>query len=245
MLAGAGHGATNRSRSGRGARSGKVAISRPSRTSVVRWGPGPGRPVSTSRSGGSGSTIPPSRVTWLGSARSRGRPARPRARAPRVVPRRLRRRRRRGVLRIVARGLALDLVDLLARLPNTLAERPTELRECLRTAPDEHEDQDDDEDDRDVHCADGTAAQRGRAARGITRRSDVWVGEKLATLLSTSPAAFAAAITSTSRIVASRPFRETTQIAPAGRIRCASARRPSRSVDESAARRTTSVSGFG
>src|SRR4051812_8018787 len=215
MLAGAGHGATNRRRSGRGARSGRVAISRPSRTSVVRWGPGPGRPVSTSRSGGSRSTASRSRVTWSSSARERRRRARPRARAPRFGLRRLRRRRLRGLLRIVARGLALDLVDLLTRLPNTLTEGPTELRQCLRTAPDEEEDQDDDEDDRDVHCADGTAAQRGRAARGITSRRDVWVGEKLATLLSMSPAAFPAAITSTSdRRVPSLPRHDPD---PAGR----------------------------
>ena len=49
---------------------------------------------------------------------------------------------------------------------------------------------------------------------GITNRSEVCVSEKLTTLLSTSPAAFAAAITSTSLIFAALPFNDTTQIAP-------------------------------
>ena len=44
----------------------------------------------------------------------------------------------------------------------------------------------------------------------------MWVGENDATLLSTSPAAFAASMTSTSRSVAALPLRETTQIAPFG-----------------------------
>ena len=43
----------------------------------------------------------------------------------------------------------------------------------------------------------------------MTSRSAVWVSEKLATLLSTSPASLAAAMTSTSRSVAERPLRDT------------------------------------
>jgi hypothetical protein len=52
----------------------------------------------------------------------------------------------------------------------------------------------------------------------MTSRIEVWLSENDATLLSTRPAALAAAMTSTSRIVAALPFRETTQIAPFGRI---------------------------
>jgi len=50
----------------------------------------------------------------------------------------------------------------------------------------------------------------------------VCVAEKDATLLSTRRASFAASMTSVSRIVADFPFRETTQIAPFGRMRVAS-----------------------
>ena len=56
----------------------------------------------------------------------------------------------------------------------------------------------------------------GRRARGMTRRWAVCVGEKLTTLLSTRSIDFAASMTSTSRIVAWRPLRDTTQIAPLG-----------------------------
>ena len=55
----------------------------------------------------------------------------------------------------------------------------------------------------------------------MTRRSEVCVAENETTLLSTSPADFAAAMTSTSRSVAALPLRDTTQIAPFGRIRVA------------------------
>ena len=50
----------------------------------------------------------------------------------------------------------------------------------------------------------------------MTRRSAVWVAENEATLLSTRPAASAQSMTSTSRIVAALPLRDTTQIAPFG-----------------------------
>ena len=49
------------------------------------------------------------------------------------------------------------------------------------------------------------AGQRGRRATGMTSRSEVWVAENEATLLSTSPASFAASITSTSHNVAAFP----------------------------------------
>ncbi len=54
-----------------------------------------------------------------------------------------------------------------------------------------------------------------RSARGITSRRAVWVSEKLATLLSTRSTERAAAMMSTSLMVAFRPLRDTTQIAPA------------------------------
>ena len=53
----------------------------------------------------------------------------------------------------------------------------------------------------------------------MTRRRDVWVEENETTLLSTSPDDLAASMTSMSRIVASQPLRETTQIAPFDTIR--------------------------
>ena len=56
----------------------------------------------------------------------------------------------------------------------------------------------------------------------MTSRMDVWVAENETTLLSTRPDALASSITSTSRIVAALPLRETTQIAPFGRMRVAS-----------------------
>src|SRR2546428_6016548 len=59
-----------------------------------------------------------------------------------------------------------------------------------------------------------SAGQRHRRDLGTTSLSDVCVGEKETTLLSTRPAFFAALMTSTSRSVADGPLRETTQIAP-------------------------------
>ena len=57
----------------------------------------------------------------------------------------------------------------------------------------------------------------------MTSRSEVCVAENEATLLSMRPASLPAAMTSTSRSVAALPLRETTQIAPFGRMRVASA----------------------
>ena len=88
----------------------------------------------------------------------------------------------------------------------------------------------------------GMPVYRGRRATGITRRSAVCVAENDATLLSTSPAALAASMTSTSRRVAALPLRDTTQIAPFGRIRVASSSSGARASVESAPRSTTSVS---
>ena len=79
----------------------------------------------------------------------------------------------------------------------------------------------------------------------MTRRSAVCVAENDATLLSTRPAAFAASMTSTSRSVAALPLRETTQIAPFGRIRVASVASGASAAGDSAPSRTTSVSGSG
>ena len=76
----------------------------------------------------------------------------------------------------------------------SLTPWPNALPSCgsvFGPAPDEHDDQDDDEDDDDVHAADGSSGSGGRisapgrSASGITRRSDVRVSSKLATLLST------------------------------------------------------------
>ena len=79
----------------------------------------------------------------------------------------------------------------------------------------------------------------------MTSRSEVWVSENDTTLLSTRPASLAAAMTSTSRSVAALPLRETTQIAPAGRIRVRRSASAASSAVESAARKTRSVSGAG
>ena len=62
-------------------------------------------------------------------------------------------------------------------------------------------------------ATDGTTTATDRRA-GMTRRIVVWLAEKPTTLLSIRPAARAAAITSTSRSVAARPLRKTTQIPP-------------------------------
>jgi hypothetical protein len=79
----------------------------------------------------------------------------------------------------------------------------------------------------------------------MTSRRAVWVAENATTLLSTRPTARAAAITSTSRSVAARPLRETTQIAPVGTIRSRSAASGSRSPGPSTARKTRSLASFG
>ncbi len=73
----------------------------------------------------------------------------------------------------------------------------------------------------------------------------MWVAENEATLLSTRPDALATSMTSTSRIVDALPLRDTTQIAPFGRIRAASSGRTASWAVESAPSRTTSVSGLG
>ena len=154
--------------------------------------------------------------------------------------------RTRAIAGIALRGRHSDL--RLVRLPETsgnvgrlgagLLDAPPEhladARQGLGPAPHEHEDEHEDQDDRDVHArmvrppattgvvvvAVGQVAfgAPGRSRRRITSLSDVWVSEKATTLLSTSPASMAASMTSTSRSVAARPLRETTQIPPAGRM---------------------------
>src|SRR5438034_4752148 len=80
----------------------------------------------------------------------------------------------------------------------------------------------------------------GRSRSRNTSRMAPWVSEKLAILLSTSPAARPASITSVSRSSARPPFGRTTQIAPFGSIHALRSRIPSRSVGCSAPKKTRS-----
>ena len=150
-----------------------------------------------------------------------------------------------------AAGACLDLGLRLGGLGLGLADAAPEggapFGQRLGSAHDQHADQDDDEDDQDVgsHGAMVQRGQRGRCATGMTRRSAVWVAENEPTLLSTRRASLAASMTWTSRSVAALPFRETTQIAPFGRIRPASALSGASASHVSAPKRTTSVSGSG
>src|SRR4029077_405172 len=75
-------------------------------------------------------------------------------------------------------------------------------------------------DDRDILTLARPDDQRhlGRSRRRKTRRIAPWVSEKLAILLSTSPAAGPASITSVSLISDRPPFGRTTQMAPFGSI---------------------------
>ena len=123
---------------------------------------------------------------------------------------------------------------LVASVFASLTPRPSaspSFGRVFGSAPQHDEDEDDDQDDAARSgmrgwysaAASAVATWRARAERdGMTRRSAVCVAENDATLLSTRPAAFAASMTSTSRRVAALPLRDTTQIAPFGRIRLAS-----------------------
>src|SRR5580692_4338541 len=68
--------------------------------------------------------------------------------------------------------------------------------------------------DRLASARKGPAERGGLGSSRRVKRSAVRASEKAQTLLSTSPCALAAVITSTSFTFAARPFRETTQRAP-------------------------------
>src|SRR5205809_1823614 len=83
-------------------------------------------------------------------------------------------------------------------------------------------------------------AHLGRSLSRKTKRMAPWVSEKLAILLSTSPAARPASIRSVSRSGLPAPFARTTQIAPFGSIQVLSSRSRARSRRSFAPRKTRS-----